>query len=243
MAALTMRSTPSLSRRGHAATRGGRRLAGAATLHTGRGDARHRRGAPRARAALRRRGRVHPLPCVCAARPAAEHALPSWRAQYAEPLYTAGRWEEAQRLFETSVAGSPGTSKPEWYLSFLAAAPPDAVDRQGYLGVLAARRRDRTTASRRTGLLPRCHSRICGVGTPTGAPESLRSWARVTAQSRCCVQRSKKGALAPRCTERWTSSRSAICRHFRNSSAPRTDCRGAFRGHASGCEAGSAAHV
>ena len=82
--------------------------------------------------------------------PSAERAKPATRARHAEALYTAGRWEEAQRIFDqltTLPSGlPPGAVKQENYIGTLAAGAPDAVDRRGYLGALAARRGDRVAA-------------------------------------------------------------------------------------------------
>ena len=80
-----------------------------------------------------------------AERPTAERATEAWRVRYAQALYTAGAWEEARRLLEP-LAGLPANSKPDSYLGFVDAGPPDALDRRGYLGVIAARRGDRAAA-------------------------------------------------------------------------------------------------
>jgi serine/threonine-protein kinase len=80
------------------------------------------------------------------ARPAAERATPASAARHAEALYAAGRWAEARRLFEHLSAREDTAPKMEGYLGTLAVAPPDAVDRRGYLGALAARRGDRAAA-------------------------------------------------------------------------------------------------
>jgi tetratricopeptide (TPR) repeat protein len=80
-----------------------------------------------------------------AERPAAERVTPAWRIFYAQTLYTAGRWEEARRLLEP-LAGLPANSTPDSDLGFVSAGPPDALDRRGYLGVIAARRGDRAAA-------------------------------------------------------------------------------------------------
>ncbi|MBP1767897.1 MAG: Serine/threonine-protein kinase PknB [Candidatus Aminicenantes bacterium] len=62
-------------------------------------------------------------------RPEAERKAEAGRRFYADALYTAGRWDEAGRIF-----GS------------LAAEQPDNIDYQGYLGTLAARKGDREAA-------------------------------------------------------------------------------------------------
>ncbi len=64
-------------------------------------------------------------------RPESERKTKAYREFYADALNFAGRWDEANRIFES-----------------LAAADPENVDYQGYLGTIAARRGDREGAMR-----------------------------------------------------------------------------------------------
>jgi tetratricopeptide (TPR) repeat protein len=80
-----------------------------------------------------------------AERPEVERVTPAWRIHYAQALYTAGHWEEARRLLEP-LAGLPANSKRDSDLGFVNEGPPDALDRRGFLGVIAARRGDRAAA-------------------------------------------------------------------------------------------------
>jgi tetratricopeptide (TPR) repeat protein/predicted Ser/Thr protein kinase len=62
-------------------------------------------------------------------RPDAERKTEAGQGFYADALYTAGRWDEAGRIFESLAAGHT-----------------EKIDYQGYLGTLAARRGDRDGA-------------------------------------------------------------------------------------------------
>jgi serine/threonine-protein kinase len=68
--------------------------------------------------------------------PASQQQAEMFRFELARALYQAERWEEARALFES-----------------LAAAAPDTLPYQGYLGVLAARRGDSATARQKATAL------------------------------------------------------------------------------------------
>jgi len=80
------------------------------------------------------------------AQPAAEQRSAALRGRKAEVHYAAGQWDAARRIFEQLAVERVEEANPLGDLGMYGLSALGRLDYRGYLGVLAARRGDRTEA-------------------------------------------------------------------------------------------------